>query len=112
MENNGFKNFVFSLLWAMICAWLVMKLIIFIDAQYHLSQIAFAPAVINFINGFGISARMVLFVIITAILLFTGAHKWFGGMLVYVLGFAYIAFFVALGGAVIYYVFVWLTGSL
>ena len=112
MEDNGFKNLVFSLLWAMICSWLTLRLFIFLEAHFHFSQIAFAPKIIDFIHGYGFSVKKVLFVLITIVYLLTGVHRLFGGLLKYLLGFMYIAFFAAIGIAVIYYVFIWLTGCL
>jgi hypothetical protein len=110
--GDSIKNIVFSLIWAMLCSWITMKLIVLCDAEWHFTQMAFVPQIIGFIHGFGISAKTVLFLTLTALFTFTGIHRLFGGALKYLLGLVYILFWVTVIGAIIYYIAIFLIAHL
>jgi hypothetical protein len=109
---EGLKNLTLSIIWNMIVAWLVIGLIVFIDNHYGILDKAFIPSIIKFIQGFGFSAKVVLFIALTIIFVILSAHEFFGVIVRYLLGGIYIVVVVAIAVAVIYYIGVFLLGLL
>ena len=90
------KNFIMSLIWALICAWVITRLLVYVDARVGFSQMYFFPSIIDFIHGFGLSAKKVCFTVITMFLFLTGIHRWFGQAILFVIGVVVILACVAL----------------
>lgn len=90
------KNIIMSIIWALICAWLITRLLLYVDARIEFTQEYFFPSIIDFIHGIGFSARKVCFTLITLFFILTGIHKWFGQAILFVIGVVVILACVAL----------------
>ena len=105
-------KYVYAFIWAAICAWVIVWLIGYLDAKYGFLDTLFFPAIINFIHGFGISAKTVLFVVLTFLLWGTEWYKYIGRGLFNLIGLVVLLLFIGLiilGG---YWFLNWMSGLL
>ncbi len=80
------KNFIFGFIWAAICAWMAVWLVGYLNAKTGFLQDFCFPAIINYVNGFGISVKTVLFLTLFLIFWATGMHKFVGRWLLTLIG--------------------------
>lgn len=105
-------EFIFRFIWVAICAFLVTILIEYIDTHTGFLQTLFFPQMIDFIHGFGLSAKKVLFISLFLFFYLTALDKYIGRGLFLLLG---MAFWVVIIGLVIlcsYWFLSWLAGCL
>ena len=106
------KKIIMSIVWALICAWAITRLLLYVDARVGFTQEYFFPSIIDFIHGFGFSARKVLFTILTAFFAATGIHKFFGKTLLWLIGVVLILACIVLALFIAYHAISWLAGTL
>lgn len=80
------KNFIFGFIWAGICAWMAVWLVGYLNVKTGFLQDFCFPAIINFVNGFGFSAKTVLYLVLFLIFWATGMHKFVGRWLLNLIG--------------------------
>ncbi len=103
---------IFRFIWAAICAWILVWFIGYIDAKTDFLEELFFPNVIDFIHGFGLSAKKVLFFALFLFLWLTGLHKYIGRGIFLLLGIIFwiiIIGLILLGG---YWFLTWISGTL
>lgn len=86
------KRKIFYFLWAVICAWLFVKLLLWVDFQFELTQTAVFAPVVDFIHKWDLSVRKVLFCVLVIVFLITGIQNYFGHWLLTILGIAIFLF--------------------
>lgn len=102
----------FKFIWAAICAWIFVWLIGYINDHTAFLEKAFFPSILDFIHGFGFSAKKVLFFALFIFLWLTGLHKYIGRGIFFFIG---IALWVILIGLILiggYWFLTWISGTL
>ncbi len=95
------KTFIFSFIWAGICALLSVWLLLYVDAKLNFTEDYFFPWIIDTIHGWGWSVRKITFFALYLVYMITGLHKLFGNgilALIGVVALAIIAILVIAGG--------------
>lgn len=106
------KDTIMSIIWALICAWLITRLLLYVDARVGFTQEYFFPDIIDFIHGIGLSARKLFFALIAIVLALTGIHKSFGQVLLFMIGIVVILGCVTLAVLAAYHIIGFLANSL
>lgn len=105
------KEKIFEAVWAALCAWLTVWLLLKLNAATDLSEGIFS-AFCGFIHSFGWSVRKVLFIFFFLLYWATGMNKIFGHIILIAIGVITIVF---VGSIILYfgyYFLVWLAGTL
>ena len=84
MKTNCFK-----VVWAALCAWLTVLLLLWLDAELGLSDRIFS-VFCNYIRSYGIPVRKFLFIALFLFYLITGKHKILGPAILTVTGYIYL----------------------
>lgn len=103
---------IFRFIWVAICAFAVTVLIDYINDQTSFLQTLFFPNMINFIHGFGISAKKVLFILFMLFFYITSVDKYMGRGIFLTLGviiWVIVIILIVLCG---YWFLTWLMGCL
>ena len=90
------KNTIFSIIWAALCAWILTYVLLKLDARYNIADVYFFPSVVNFIHGFDVPVRKVIFFLFFGVFLLTGLHKGAGKILLAIIGVVALLVIVAL----------------
>ena len=80
------NNIIFNFIWTAICAWMAVWIVGYLNLKTGFLQDFFFPAVINFVGGFGVPAKTVLFLALFLIFWATGMHKFVGRWLLTLIG--------------------------
>ncbi len=102
------KEFIFSFIWAGICALVSVLLIQYVDAKINFSDDYFFPAIMDIIHSYGLSVQKVLFFSLYLVYWITGIHKLFGNLILQLIGWIVV---IAVGCVVIvagYWLVCWL----
>ena len=86
------KQKIFYILWAALCAWLLVKLALWLDTRFELTQTVPIAPVIGFIHDRELSGRKLLFLLLAIVFLVTGVQKIFGHWLLTAIGIAVLLF--------------------
>jgi len=89
-------KYVYSFVWAALCAWMVIWLIGYFDAKVGFLNDFCFPQIISFIHGYGLSAKTVAFLAIFLIFWATGIHKIVGRGILFLIGWTCIIILVGL----------------
>lgn len=81
------KEGVFSFIWAALCAWIIVWLLLVINAKTGFANEWIFPNVIQWVQNWGVSFRKVLFVALFIILWATGYHKLIGNCILMAIGY-------------------------
>jgi len=106
------KEKIFSIIWAALCAWVLTYILLKLDARYNITDMYFLPSMINFIHGFDISVRKVIFFFIFGVFAMSGAHKGIGKILLTIIGVVALLVIVALVVMIAWWFFSLLANSL
>ena len=104
------KEKIFEAVWAALCAWLTVWLLLKLNAVFDLSEFLSTP--FGWIHSHGLSVRKVLFVFFFLLYWVTGKNKIFGHIILIVIGVVtviIVGLFIVYFG---YHFLSWLAGTL
>lgn len=105
-------KYIYEFIWAALCAWMCVWLLGSLDTKFGILQYCFIPNIIEFVHGFGVSAKTILFLAIFLVFWASGIHKIVGRILIIFIGWIVIIILVGLGLMCAYAFLSWLAGSL
>jgi hypothetical protein len=100
------KNWIFSFVWAAICAWTVVKVLLYFNLAEKM------PWAVGFIHNWGFSAKTVYFLVIFFFFWITGLNKFIGSAIRYLIGSIVLIVVLALVCYFGYAFLTWLIGTL
>lgn len=103
---------IYSFVWAALCAWMCVWLLGSLDAKFGILQHYFIPTIIEFVHGFGVSAKTILFLAIFLVFWASGIHKIVGRIFLLIIGWIVIIIVVGLALMCGYAFLSWLAGLL
>jgi len=107
------KERIFSFVWAAICAWATVHLLLWLDTKLEFSELWFFPAMLEYFHEWGlpITFRQVLFFGLLLTYWFTGLHKYVGYGILMAIGFTVILVIAILLILLGYQLVMWMAGS-
>lgn len=106
------KDFIFSLIWAAICAWFFTKILIWTNEQLELSVMSGFAWAVDLLHGWGLSIKKVVFFAFLVLFLLTGIHKSFGNWLGVLIGWATLIIVVIIVCVVGWHFLAWIVSTL
>lgn len=103
-------KYVYNFIWAAICAWMLVWLLGDLDAKFGILNHYYIPNIIEFVRGFGWSAKTILFIATFLVFWTTGIHKIVGRILLFLIGWTVIIILAGLVIMVAYAFLSWLIG--
>lgn len=85
---------------------------IWLDAKLVWSQELFFPAIIDFFHGYGLAVRKILFWSLFLLFWGTGLHKFFGNVLLQLIGWVVALVIVVIVVIAGYYFLRWISGTI
>lgn len=108
---KNLREGIFSFIWAAICAWITIWVLVYLNSKLGYIDDWFFPAIVNFIHGSGFAVKKVFFFVFFLIYWLTGVHKLFGNVLLMLIGWTALIIIVAL---IVYFGFIflrWISGT-
>lgn len=90
------KERIFYLIWTGICSWIFTQLLIWIIVSNGLDETSVVVWTTNLIHGWGFAVRKVILFVLFVFFLISGVHKYFGKLLLFIIGISYILFIAAI----------------
>jgi len=106
------KEYIFGLIWAVVCGWLSTKLLVYVDMKTAFTEMYFFPSIVGFIHGLGWSVKITCFVFLSVFFWITGLSKFFGKGLLVIIGISVLIIIIALFCLFMVQLFTGLSGSL
>lgn len=106
------KENLFYLLWAVICAWIFTKFLIWTNEQLELSVMTGVVWAVDLLHGCGLSIKKVVFFAFLVLFLLTGIHKSFGNWLRVLIGWATLIIIVIIVCVVGWHFLAWIVSTL
>ena len=105
---------IFSFVWAALCAWAMVMLLLWLDTKLDLREIWFFPEMLEWFRNSGLpfSFRQLLFFGLLLTFLFTGLHKYIGQGILFMIGVVCILVVAILVIFFGYHFVMWLAGTL
>ncbi|MBO5037881.1 MAG: hypothetical protein J6C85_00275 [Alphaproteobacteria bacterium] len=105
------KEGVFSFIWAAICAWITVWVLVYLNSKLgYIDDFCF-PAIVNFFHGHGFGVRKVFFFVFFLVYWLTGIHKLFGNILLMLIGWGALIFIVVLVVFLGFHFLRWIAGT-
>ena len=108
---TNLREGIFSFIWAAICAWITIWILVYLNSKLGYTNDFCFPAIVNFFHNHGFAVRKVFFFVFFLIYWLTGIHKFFGNVLLMIIGWTVLIIIVALIVVLGFYFLRWISGT-
>lgn len=105
------KDHIFSFVWAAICAWATVWILVYLNSKLQFNGDFIFPAITDFLHGRGFSVRKVCFWSFFLVYWLTGLHKLIGTALRVAIGWIALIFIASVVVIAGYYFLKWISGT-